>query len=78
MGDEARDESFAGGVEDGIGSRGVGGGGWSRLCMRLEKNPEIRFDARVCCSQRWIMVLVLGHLHPSLRDAGFFDPAKMR
>lgn len=52
IGEDARDESFAGGVDEGIVSLGVGGGGWSRRWMRLEKKPDIRFDARVSMANR--------------------------
>lgn len=48
-GDDAREDSRAVGVDGGgvMDSR-VEGSGWSRRCMRFEKNPDIRFDGRVC------------------------------
>lgn len=76
-GDDARDESFMGGVDDVVGSRNVGGN-WSRRCMRFEKKPDIRFDARVCCSQHGIMAFREGHSRPTSPDDDSFDPAKRR
>lgn len=52
MGDDARDESFGVGVDNGVASRAAGAGRGSRRWMRLEKKPDIRFDARVSMADR--------------------------
>lgn len=75
-GDDARESFWAAGVEGAMSSRGASGGG-SRRCMRLEKKPEIRFDARCCFSQRALgRTMDRGYLHPAATGGGFFDPAK--
>lgn len=79
-GDEEREDSRGSGLEGGgvIDSR-VGGKGGSRRCMRLEKKPEIRFDARVCCINLPVSVrrLPVGSIYspPALAECSF-DPAR--
>ena len=76
-GDDARDDSM-GGVEGDENSLELIEG-WSLRCIRLEKKPDIRLEARALSESAIFIRATTSTMysHPFVNGCDFFGPAKM-